>query len=262
MKPFSFVQVSDVHIGWLYAVRQTAFGTPECMDNTKLLGAVRQINTLQPDLAVFCGDMVCFAREQALIDRFRETVAEMRCPVHYVCGNHDILMSEDEIGIYRRNFGMEYGSFEYNNSLFIILNTCSMEKYFIDRTIARRQYEWFGAVLQASESRSYDHIFVICHVPFLVYSPDEEDNSFSVLSEFRAPFLELIEKYGVEYVLAGHTHKEFDVTCRGTRHLTSTTLMWPSEGQEKAGFRVFKVYPDKIDNYWVTLKDEPEKIIL
>ncbi|MBO4548266.1 MAG: metallophosphoesterase, partial [Abditibacteriota bacterium] len=226
----------------------------------KLLRAVEQISILEPDFAVFCGDMVCFARSQTLIDRFRDTVSELRCPVRYTCGNHDILMSEDEIGLYRRNFGMEYGSYEYNNSLFINLNTCCMEKYFIDRAIARRQYEWLDDVLQASESQRYDHIFVICHVPFLVYSPDEEDNNCSVLSEFRGPFLDLLEKYGVEYVLAGHTHREFDVTCRGTRHLTSTTLMWPSEGQERAGFRVFKVYPQKIENYWITLKDRPEKI--
>ena len=232
------------------------------MDNTHLLRCVSQVNALRPDLAVFCGDMVCFAREQLLIDRFKESVSGLCCPAHYTCGNHDILMSPDEIGIYRQSFGMENDAYEYGGSLFVNLNTCCMEKYFIDRDLAKRGLEWFEAVLSASRSRSYDHFFVICHVPFLVYAPDEEDNNLSVLSEFRGPYLDLLEENGVEYVLAGHTHKEFDVTVRGTRHLTSTTLCQPSEGLEYAGFRLFRVYPDRISERWITLGEDVNNINL
>ncbi len=258
---FSFALLADVHIGWLYAVRQAGFASPECMDNTALRKAVEMINIIKPGFAVFCGDMVCFGRETLLIRRFKESIADICCPVHYICGNHDILMSPDEIGIYRSAFGLEYGMWEKDSSLFISLNTCCMEKYFIDRSEARRQLLWLEEALQASESKEYLHKFVICHVPFFVYSPDEEDNGFGVLSEFRHPFLELLEKYGVEFVLSGHTHKEFDVTYKGTRHLTSSTLMWPAEGMDYAGFRLFHVYPERVDTQWIRLKDGLSGII-
>src|SRR5258706_8872100 len=81
-QPFTFVQMCDPQLG---------MGGYEA-DVARFKQAVKQINGLQPDLVVICGDLVNKADEKSYAD-FNAIKAGFAVPCYCAPGNHDVANS-------------------------------------------------------------------------------------------------------------------------------------------------------------------------
>jgi acid phosphatase type 7 len=90
-----------------------------------------------------------------------------------------------------------YYSFDYANVHFIVLDSADT-----NRTVGAPMYRWLQADLQAARA---DWIIALWHHP--PYSKGAHDSDTEVeLIEMRQNYLPLLESYGVDLVLAGHSH--------------------------------------------------------
>ncbi len=260
--PFSFIQFSDPHMGWLAAVKQVEVGTPESLDNTQLKAVIRKINVMKPDFVYCSGDMVSYPNDDRYTGKFREAVSGLNCPLYCAAGNHDIIISENGLRKYYEDYGRDYYKFVYNNSLFLVIDTCATERYRKSDAYEQKQRRWLENNLEGSKTCGYNHIFVMCHIPFISKSYDEEDSYDAVRTDLREKYLDILDKYNVEYVLAGHLHWETDIMHRGTRHITVRSLVGCHLSKIPEGFMLYKVYDDRVETEWVPLEGEAKPITL
>ena len=78
-EPFTFVQICDTQLGFSDYQR----------DIDSFRQAVTQINGLDPDFVVICGDLVNTANDKSFSD-FKEIKSFLQMPCYCVPGNHDI----------------------------------------------------------------------------------------------------------------------------------------------------------------------------
>jgi hypothetical protein len=91
-----------------------------------------------------------------------------------------------------------YYSFDYANVHFIVLDS-----FDTNRTVGAPMYRWLQADLQAASNA--DWIVAIWHHP--PYSKGAHDSDTELqLIDMRQNFLPLLESYGVDLVLTGHSH--------------------------------------------------------
>ncbi|MBR4748234.1 MAG: metallophosphoesterase [Abditibacteriota bacterium] len=262
-KPFSFIQLSDPHMGWLAAIKRVELGAPESLDNTELKAAVKKINAMKPDFVYCSGDMVSFANHEGYVAKFKEAVKDLEMPLYCAAGNHDIIITENGLKHYYEDFGRDYYKFVYNNSLFLCVDTCATERYRNCDAYEKKQRRWLENNLEGSKTCGYDHIFVLCHVPFIARSFDEGESYSSVRPDLREKYLTLFKKYNVEFVLAGHLHWETDILYDGTRHIAVQSFVSdPNWNKLPKGFRLYKVYDDRVETEWLPLSDDPQEIML
>ncbi|MBR4748233.1 MAG: metallophosphoesterase [Abditibacteriota bacterium] len=261
-KPFSFIQLSDPHMGWLAAIKQVEVGTPESLDNTVLKQAVKKINEMQPDFVFCSGDMVSYPNDARYVGKFREATEGLKCPLYCAAGNHDIIINPNGLQKYYADYGRDYYKFVKNNSLFLCVDTCATERYRNSGEYEERQRRWLENNLEGSRTCGYDHIFVLCHIPFISESYDEEESYNAVRPDLREKYLALLEKYHVGYVLAGHLHWETDITYKGTRHICVRSMVGCAQSKLPVGFMLYKVYDDRVETEWVPLEGDAKKIVL
>jgi Icc protein len=83
VKPFSFLQISDTHIGFRKAANPDVIGT--------LKETIAKIRALpaQPDFIVHTGDITHLATPEQF-DTARQLLGELNLPIHFIPGEHDI----------------------------------------------------------------------------------------------------------------------------------------------------------------------------
>ena len=113
-QPFTFVQLCDPQLG---------MGGYE-HDKATFRQAVLQINQLQPDFVVLCGDLVQDANPTSFTD-FKTIQAAFKVPCHIVPGNHDVggTPTRKSLQTYREVIGQDYYSIEHKGSVFVFVNT-------------------------------------------------------------------------------------------------------------------------------------------
>ena len=111
---FTFIQVCDTQLG---------FSDYE-NDKDSFRQAVRQINELNPDFVVICGDLVNTANDKSFSD-FKEIKRSFQMPCYCVPGNHDIRNkpSLESLEYYRKTIGKDYFVIEHKGTTFIFVNT-------------------------------------------------------------------------------------------------------------------------------------------
>lgn len=86
--PFSFLQISDTHIGFHKEANPDVVGTLR-----ETIAKVRAL-TVKPDFIVHTGDISHLAAPEQF-DTARQMLDELGIPVHYIPGEHDILGGTD-----------------------------------------------------------------------------------------------------------------------------------------------------------------------
>ncbi len=102
-EPFSFVQLCDTQLG---------FGGYE-HDIKTFKSAVKQINTLNPDFVVICGDLVDNRNDSSFSD-FNEIIADFKIPCYAAPGNHDVgnKPNDTTLNYYRKTIDKDYYKFQ------------------------------------------------------------------------------------------------------------------------------------------------------
>lgn len=111
---FTFVQLCDTQIGV----------TNYDEDIASFEQAVRQINELDPDFTVICGDLVQNAADSSFQDA-KKIIDKLKSPCYVAPGNHDIgkVPTDDSLRKYREIFGRDYFEFKNKGYSFLVTNT-------------------------------------------------------------------------------------------------------------------------------------------
>jgi len=218
--PFSFVQLSDTHVGFS--------GPPNPLGTRAFESAVEQINALAtpPDLVLFTGDLTHDSEKPGEhADRmrlFREIAGRLRAPlVKFVPGEHDAGLDGGKL--FRDALGESHYSFDHRGVHFIALDNVSQAR----PNVGPEQLAWL-----AKDLARFPHtapIVVFTHRPLFDLRPDWEwftGDGDAVMN--------LLAPYENVTVLYGHIHRE-NTHVEGTAtHYAARSLIFAFPDPESA----------------------------
>jgi Icc protein len=192
---FSFVQISDSHIGFNKAANADVTGT--------LKLAIDKINNLpvQPELLLHTGD-ITQSSKPAEFDTAVEVIKGAKAgTVFYVPGEHDTAL--DDGVLYRQRFGTGaagrgWYSFDHRGVHFVGLNNVLQ----IDAMgkLGPDQLAWLKSDLAGQSSST--PVVVFAHIPLWMVYPD-----WGWGTEDGAEALSYLKRFGSVTVLNGHIHQ-------------------------------------------------------
>jgi 3',5'-cyclic AMP phosphodiesterase CpdA len=210
--PFSFVQLSDAHVGFN--------GPPDPLGTKAFELAVEMINGLpqRPDLVLFTGDLTHDTEERDVhvqrMKQFQEISKKINVPViKCVPGEHDAGL--DNGALYREFFGESYYSFDHRGVHFVALDNVSRAK----PEIGSDQLAWLKKDLARFLKTA--PIVVFTHRPLFDLRPDWEwftsdgDDVMNVLSD-----------YDNVTVLYGHIHRDDEHQTGKVHHYAAKSLIF------------------------------------
>ncbi|MDI6744671.1 MAG: metallophosphoesterase [Thermodesulfovibrionales bacterium] len=166
-----------------------------------------EINMISPSFILSMGDAYygyggSFQRFKNEIDYFLSRIKSLDTPFFNVIGNHEVGGSLERENYIKERFGNLYGSFDYANSHFILLDTDEAGK---EGTIQGEQLMWLEKDIEANKNA--ENIFVLMHRPLFSALDGEMNKGKSFRDKSNRDNLHrLFKKYGVRAVFAGHEH--------------------------------------------------------
>jgi len=210
--PFSFVQLSDAHVGFN--------GPPDPLGTKAFERAVDMINGLpqRPDLVLFTGDLTHDTEDRKVhvqrMKQFQEISRIINAPlIKCVPGEHDAGL--DQGALYREFFGESYYSFDHRGVHFVALDNVSRPK----PEVGAEQLAWLKKDLARFPKSA--PIVVFTHRPLFDLRPDWEwftsdgDDVMNVLST-----------YDNVTVLYGHIHRDDEHETGSVHHYGARSLIF------------------------------------
>jgi len=223
---FSFVQLSDSHIGFNKAANPEPLVT--------LRSAIERANAMNPTFVLHTGDISHLSKAEEF-DTAAEVLKGLNAPVHYVPGEHDTL---DEGG--GKLFLDRYGSGTKGNGWYsfddhgvhfvALVNVFNLEAGH-EAKLGADQIKWLADDLKAVSDST--PVVVFTHIPlWSVYQPwgwGTEDGDQAIA---------LLRRFGSVTVLHGHIHQVIQKvegnitfhTARGTAYPQPAPGAAPSPG--------------------------------
>lgn len=246
---FSFVQISDSHIG---------FNKDPNHDVTKTFQeAVDKLNTLeeQPAFVIHTGDITHLA-EAAQFDTAAQILKSSRASqVYYVPGEHDVFTDDGKLYLERFGRGTQgqgWQSFDYNGVHFIgLINVLNLKQGSGTGLggsgfgqLGQEQLAWLQKDVKGLSAST--PIVVFAHIPLWTIYPDwgwGTDESEQALS--------YLKRFGSVTVLNGHIHQvmqkvEGNVTFHTAR---STAYPQPAPGTAPAPGPIKDVPAEKLRSF-------------
>jgi len=235
---FSFVQISDSHIGFAREPNKDVTAT--------LQQAVAKINALPqpPAFVLHTGDLTHLAKP-AEFDTVAQVLRGLRTSkVWYVPGEHDVFT--DDAKLYLERFGkgtrgLGWHSFDYKGAHFVgLVNVANLKPSGLG-TLGQEQLDWLKKDLAGLAAST--PIVIFAHVPlWTIY----EKWGWGTQDAEQA--LALLKRFGSVTVLNGHVHQvmkkvEGSVTFHTAR---STAFPQPEPGKAESPGPVKNVAADKL----------------
>jgi hypothetical protein len=274
---FSFAVIADSHLNPDDAQNTSPWRTNR-LANGRTAFVISEINRLKPAFVVHLGDIVhpvpADPRQQSAAMCAKRLFATLSCPLHLVPGNHDVgdkplewmpadCVSERSLLAYRETFGPDWYAFEYDRCRFVTINSSLLNS---GLALEAEQKRWLEAELARNAGR---RTFLFTHYPPYISRADESSHYDNLDEPGRTWLLNLIARYGVEALFAGHVHNFFYNLHAAVTHcyvLPSLTSMrqdyaeffrvGPAEeygrnDAAKLGFFVVDVFPDRHVTHFV-----------
>lgn len=210
--PFSFVQLSDTHVGFS--------GPPNPTGTAAFEKAIELINRLpnQPDLVLFTGDLTHDSEKPGEhADRmklFQEIAGRLKAPlVKYVPGEHDAGL--DGGRLFRDAFGESHYSFDHKGVHFIALDNVSQGR----PNVGPEQLAWLKKDLARFPATA--PIVVFTHRPLFDLRPDWE-----WFTGDGDEVMNLLAPYENVTVLYGHIHRQHTHTEGHANHYAARSLAY------------------------------------
>jgi 3',5'-cyclic AMP phosphodiesterase CpdA len=191
---FSFVQISDSHIGFNKAPNPDAAATFK-----EAVGKVQTL-TARPAFMIHTGDVSQLAKPEQF-DTAEQIIKEAKLDVHYVPGEHDVL-GDDGKAFFDRFSKSANGwySFDQNGVHFIALINVLGFKAGGYGHLGNTQLEWLEADLKSLSAST--PIVVFTHMPlWLVYA------DWGWGTDDAAQAMTYLKRFGSVTVLNGHIHQ-------------------------------------------------------
>lgn len=254
--PFTFVQVSDPQLGFCDKGQDWKW----TVENLK--ATVAQINELKPAFVIVSGDLIQSYKNADQRKAYLENIAQVDAsiPVFHLPGNHDIPNYKAEaVDQYLEAFGYDRFAFTYNGSAFIGLNSTPMLcDNDVAKAAAEEQLAWFAKMLK--RYRKCNHIFVFSHHPLALREKSAVEHKSAYDEPFRTEYAELMKKYGVAAVFAGHTHITEPTEVDGMPMITVGASSYPLYGAE-TGINIVEVTPEDFHSEFV-VNGSDKKVLL
>jgi 3',5'-cyclic AMP phosphodiesterase CpdA len=219
---FSFLQLSDSHIGFDKAANPNALAT---LDEaiTKVLA-----QPVKPALMIHTGDITHLSKPKEFDDA-AQALSRLKLDAHYVPGEHDII-DEDNGKAYLERYGKGskgagWYSFDQNGVHFIgLVNVVDLKAGGMGN-LGADQLAWLTDDLKAKTPST--PIVVFAHIPLWTVAPE-----WGWGTQDSAQALSLLSRFGSVTVLNGHIHQimqkvEGNVTFHTAR---STAFPQPAPG--------------------------------
>lgn len=210
--PFSFVQLSDAHVGFN--------GPPDPLGTKAFERAVDMINALpqRPDLVLFTGDLTHDTEDRNVhvqrMKQFQEISKKIQVPlIKCVPGEHDAGLDGGEL--YREFFGESHYSFDHRGVHFVALDNVSRAK----PEVGAEQLAWLKKDLERFSKTA--PIVVFTHRPLFDLRPEWEwftsdgDDVMNILSA-----------YDNLTVLYGHIHRDDEHQTGAVHHYAAKSLIF------------------------------------
>jgi 3',5'-cyclic-AMP phosphodiesterase len=194
---FSFVQISDSHIGFNKAANPDVVGT--------LREAIAKINALpvRPAFALHTGDLTHLSKTEEFDTLEQELKSLATERVFYVPGEHDVL--NDDGKQFRERFGKGtlgegWHSFDFKGAHFIgLVNVVNLKAGGLGN-LGDEQLEWLAADVKRLKHST--PIVVFAHIPLWSVYPE-----WGWGTEDGARALSNLKRFGSVTVLNGHIHQ-------------------------------------------------------
>jgi 3',5'-cyclic-AMP phosphodiesterase len=221
-KPFTFLQISDSHVGFDKPANPDALGT--------LREAIARIQALpvKPDFMIHTGDISHLSKDTEF-DNADQLIKEAGMPVFYVPGEHDLLDDGqgkaylDRYGKGSRGAG--WYSFDHNGVHYVALvNVVNLKAGGLGN-LGSDQLEWLESDVAGLSSST--PIVVFAHIPLWTVYPE-----WGWGTTDGAQALGYLKRFGSVTVLNGHIHQvmqkvEGNVAFHTAR---STAFVQPAPG--------------------------------
>jgi hypothetical protein len=268
---FSFVQVSDTHIGF-----NNPAINPDWQGSLKKV--IAKINSLnpQPDFVVFTGDLTHTTDDpqerRKRMTSFRDIIKDLKVKdIRLLPGEHDAGLDKGEA--YKEIFGETHYTFDHKGVHFIVIDNVSDPS----SSIGEAQLKWLGDDLKKLKNDA--RIIVFTHRPLFDLYPD-----WDWWTRDGAKALELLKPYKNVNVFYGHIHQENNHLAENVQSYAAKGTMYPlpapgsvpkkapipwdqSQPYKGLGFRSVSVKADPAElvltEYPVSeiIQDPPEQVI-
>jgi hypothetical protein len=221
---FTFLQISDSHIGFKQAANPNALGTLE--EAITKVGALPQ----KPAFMIHTGDITHLSKPEEF-DNADQVIGKAKLETFYVPGEHDII--DENLGkAYLERYakrtqakGTGWYSFDKNGVHFVgLVNVANLKAGGLG-ALGAEQLAWFADDLKGKSAST--PIVLFAHIPFWTVSAE-----WGWGTEDSAQALSLVKRFGSVTVLNGHIHQimqkvEGTVTFHTAR---STAFPQPTPG--------------------------------
>ena len=256
-KPFYFFQMSDPQFGMFTDnhgfVRETQ----------NFEKAIAAANRLHPAFVIVCGDLVNRTGDSVQIAEYKRIAAKLdpSIPLYNVAGNHDVANAPTAASLadYRKNFGPDYYTFEHGNLYGIVLNSSLIFDSSKTPEEAAKQDAWLHTTLEGTKKLKHKNIVVFEHIPWFINELNEKNGYFNIPIKTRKAYIDLLKKYGVRYVFAGHLHKNA-IGTDGNLTIVTTGPIGKPLGKDSSGFRIVTVNGSKFGYPYYRLDSIPDSI--
>lgn len=223
---FSFVQLSDSHIGFNKAPNQDVAGTLE--------RAVAQVNSLadRPALLLHTGDLTHLAKAEEF-DACRQIINNAKVErSFYVPGEHDVFADNGKIYLERfgkGSLGRGWYSFDFRGVHFVALVNVLDAKPGGLGMLGAKQIDWLRQ--DVSQLAASTPIVIFAHFPLWMVYP-----AWGWGTEDSEQALALLKRFGSVTVLNGHIHQALQkVEGQVTFHTACSTAFPQPEAGKAAG---------------------------
>jgi len=256
-KSFYFFQMSDPQFGMFTANHGFA------RETQNFEKAIEAANRLHPAFVIVCGDLVNRTGDIAQIAEYKRITAKLnpRIPLYNIAGNHDVrnAPTAESLAEYRKNFGPDYYAFQQDNMYGIVLNSSLVFDSSKAPKEAAEQDAWLRSTLEGTRKLKNKIIVVFEHIPWFINYPDEKNGYFNIPTQTRNAYIELLKKYGVKYVFAGHLHKNA-IGTDGNLTIVTTGPIGKPLGKDSSGFRIVTVNGANFSYPYYSLDSIPDRI--
>ena len=252
--PQFFIQASDPQFG-MYAkdanfVQETA--------NFEFF--VASVNRLKPQFVVVTGDLTNKPADADQIAEFHRIARKLDpgIKLYTVAGNHDVKNepTAESIAQYRKNWGPDYYTFDWDNLRGIVVNSSLIQAPVNVQAEADKQAQWLRGQLAKARSDG-KRVVLFQHIPIFLEAADEPDQYFNIPKKYRERYLALLHEYGVEYVFAGHYHRNAEAHD-GRLDMVVTGAVGMPIGPDPSGFRIVRL--DTMEHPYIGLGTIPNQV--
>ncbi len=221
---------------------------------------IASVNRLKPQFVVVTGDLTNKAADADQIAEYHRIANKLdpSIKLYNVPGNHDVgnEPTPESLAKYRKIWGPDYYTFDYDDMRGIVLDSSLIQAPINVQSEAGKQEQWLREQL-AKAKPDGKRIVIFQHIPFFLQSADEPDQYFNIPKQHRSRYLALLHEYGVQYVFAGHYHRNAEGRD-GDLDMVVTCAVGMPIGPDPSGFRIVRL--DSMLHPYISLGNIPNQV--